>query len=56
MEKKQVKVIYSLGTLLHLAKKMAQMRKTGTEKEYLEAKLEHDNYQKMCLESDELVW
>lgn len=56
MSENKLKIICSLGTLLSLAKEMARLRKLGDNDAYLKAKQEHDNYQKLCLEADQLMW
>ncbi len=49
-----IKTITSFGTLMKLASTLGKAKQNGDEEEIKKAQKAHDDYKKLCLESDEM--
>ena len=50
-----MKTVTSFGTLMRLASALGKAKQKGNKEEIEKAQKEHDDYKKLCLESDEMV-
>ena len=50
-----IKVVINFGVLLRLARDLAIAEKSGDPKKIEEAKIAHDNYRSLVLDSDEIA-
>lgn len=49
-----MKIVTNFGTLMRLAKELADAKRSGDEKRIANAEQAHNEYHKLCLEADEI--
>jgi hypothetical protein len=50
-----IKVVTYFSVLCSLARELAEAEKSGNQEKIEKAKVAHDNYKQLCLESDEMI-